>query len=96
MVDRFARDWRTAGLPEHTQIALAFAEKLTLTPSQMSQEDIKSLRQHGYTDEDIHDITQIVAYFNYLNRIADALGIPPEEGLMDPWPRDPAKTANGI
>jgi alkylhydroperoxidase family enzyme len=54
----------------------------------MSQEDIKSLRQHGYTDEDIHDITQIVAYFNYLNRIADALGIPPEEELMDPWPRE--------
>jgi uncharacterized peroxidase-related enzyme len=88
MVDRFTKTWRTAGLPEHTQTALTFAEKLTLTPSQMSQEDIKSLRQHGYTDEDIHDITQIVAYFNYLNRIADALGIPPEEGLMDPWPRE--------
>ena len=88
MVDRFAKDWRTAGLPEHTQTALAFTEKLTLTPSQMSQKDIKSLRQHGYTDEDIHDITQIAAYFNYLTRIADGLGIPPEEGLMDPWPRE--------
>jgi hypothetical protein len=60
MVDSFAKDWRTAGLPEHTQTTLAFAEKLTLTPNQMGQEDIKSLRQQGYTDEDIHDITQIV------------------------------------
>ena len=54
----------------------------------MSQADIKALRQHGYTDEDIHDITQIAAYFNYINRIADALGVPPEEDLMAPWPRE--------
>ena len=88
MVDSFAKDWRTAELPEHTQTILAFAEKLSLIPNQMSQEDIKSLRQHGYTDNNIHDITQIVAYFNYLNRIADGLGILPEEGLMDPRPRE--------
>ncbi len=87
LVDRFAQNWRSAGLPERTQTALAFAEKLTLTPSQMSQEDIKQLRRCGYSDEEIHDITQIAAYFNYINRIADALGVPPEEDFMERWPR---------
>ena len=75
LVDRFARDWRTAGLLEATYTALALAEKLTLTPSQMTQADIQSLRCCGYTEEDIHDIVQIAAYFNYINRVADALGV---------------------
>ena len=75
-------------MPEHTHTALAFAEKLTLTPHQMSQADIQALRRCGYSDEEIHDITQIAAYFNYINRIADALGVPPEEDFMQPWPRE--------
>ncbi len=66
---------------------LAFAEKLTRTPHQMSQADIHNLRRWGYTDEDIHDIVQITAYFNYINRVADGLGLPPEE-FMQPWPRE--------
>jgi uncharacterized peroxidase-related enzyme len=86
LVDRFATDWRTAGLPDYTYTALAFAEKLTLTPSLMSQEDIQQLRWLGYTDQEIHDIVQIAAYFNYINRVSDALGVPPEE-FMQPWPR---------
>lgn len=73
-------------MPEHTQTALAFAEKLTLTPSQMTQADVHALRRCGYSDEEIHDITQIAAYFNYINRMADALGVPPED-FMEPWPR---------
>ncbi len=74
-------------MPQHTQMALALAEKLTLTPNQMTQNDIKALRGCGYTDEDIHDIVQIAAYFNYINRIADALGVPPED-FMEQWPRE--------
>jgi uncharacterized peroxidase-related enzyme len=74
-------------LPEYTYAALAFAEKLTLTPSQMSQADIQNLRQGGYSDEEIHDIVQIAAYFNYINRVADSLGVPPED-FMRPWSRE--------
>lgn len=53
----------------------------------MAQEDIRDLRSHGYSDEEIHDITQIAAYFNYINRIADGLGVPPED-FMKGWPRE--------
>jgi uncharacterized peroxidase-related enzyme len=74
-------------LPEHTYTALVFAEKLTLTPHQMNQADIQKLRQCGYSDVEIHDIVQIAAYFNYINRVADSLGVPPED-FMQPWPRE--------
>ena len=60
---------------------------MTLTPHQMTQADIQALRCCGYCEEEIHDIVQIAAYFNYINRIADALGGPPEE-FMDPWSRE--------
>ncbi len=87
LIDRFATDWRTAGLPPHTQAALALAEKITRTPSQVRQDDIRELRRLGFADPDIHDIVQIAAYFNYLNRVADGLGVPPED-FMIPWPRE--------
>lgn len=53
----------------------------------MNQDDIRNLRRCGYSDEEIHDIVQIAAYFNYINRIADGLGLPPED-FMEPWPRE--------
>jgi len=52
----------------------AFAEKLTRTPANMEPADLAPLRDHGLTDRDIHDATQVVSYFNYINRVADALG----------------------
>jgi uncharacterized peroxidase-related enzyme len=87
-VAQFEKDWRAAGLPDHTLAILEFAEKLTFTPHKMSQDNIRALRRHGYNDTEIHDIVQIAAYFNYINRIADALGVPPEEDVMQPWPRE--------
>ncbi len=65
---------------------LAYAEKMTREPQALTRDDIEHLRAFGFTDEDIHDIVQIAAYFNYINRIADALGVPPED-FMTPWPR---------
>jgi uncharacterized peroxidase-related enzyme len=61
----------------------AFAEKLTLTPSQMDKADIEKLRAVGLDDRAIHDATQIIGYFNYIDRIADALGVEPETFVQD-------------
>ena len=41
----------------------------------MQPTDVETLRQHGFEDRAIHDIVQIVAYFNYINRVADGLGV---------------------
>jgi alkylhydroperoxidase family enzyme len=45
------------------------------------REDIDRLRAAGFDDRAIHDATQIVAYFNYINRIAAGLGVEPETWL---------------
>jgi len=51
-----------------------YADKLTRTPARMTAADLEPLRAAGLTDTDIHDAVQVIAYFNYINRIADALG----------------------
>lgn len=61
-----------------------YAEKLTLHPAQMAEADIIALREVGLDDRAIHDATQVISYFNYINRIADALGVE-RETFIRPW-----------
>lgn len=62
----------------------AFAVKLTRTPADMSEADIDELRAIGLDDRTIHDATQVISYFNYINRVADALGVE-RENFIRPW-----------
>lgn len=64
---------------------LAYAEKLTLRPSELVATDLDPLREQGLTDRDIVDLNQVVAYFNYVNRIAHGLGVDlePENAAED-------------
>jgi alkylhydroperoxidase family enzyme len=55
-----------------------FAEKLTLQPSTISKLDIENLSKFNLSDKEISEIVQIVSYFNYINRVADGLGLEPE------------------
>ena len=57
---------------------LDYAYKLTLTPWEMVEADVQLLRSHGFSDQAILDINQITAYYAYVNRIADGLGVPLE------------------
>ena len=50
----------------------------------MREDDLERLRQHGLADRAIHDATQVIGYFNYINRIADALGVDYED-FIRPW-----------
>ena len=54
---------------------LEFAEKLTLYSGKMKEDDVKSLRENGFSDEDILSITLITNYFNFVNRVANSLGV---------------------
>lgn len=81
-----ARDWREAELAPREAALAAFAEKLTRTPAAMTAADLETLRTHGLDDRALHDATQVVAYFNYINRIADALHVDLEPE-MPPDPR---------
>ena len=69
-------DWRRADLTEAERAMLEWSEKLTLTPSAMTQDDIQKLRDVGWTDRDILDIAHVSAYFNYRVRMVDGLGLP--------------------
>lgn len=78
---RIATDWRTTGLAPADAALCAFAAKLTEQPAAMTQTDIRTLRNAGFSDEAILDTVQVVGYFNYINRVADALGVEPESGV---------------
>ncbi|MDZ4774800.1 MAG: peroxidase [Planctomycetota bacterium] len=87
MVHALASDWRSANLSEANRVLCAFATKLTREPDSMRAADLDDLRRVGFEDRAIHDATQIVGYFNYVTRVADALGIEPET-FIPPWGGD--------
>ena len=53
---------------------LAYAEKLTVNPSQMTKGDLDGLRRH-FSEEQCYDIVLIASLFNFIDRIADAFGV---------------------
>ena len=71
---------------------LEFVEKLTLSPGQMTEQDVAQLRAAGFVDEDVLTISLICSYYNMINRIAESLGAETEEeklagpvGKALPW-----------
>jgi len=59
---------------------LAFAEKLTRQPGAMSAADLEPLRVGGLDDRGILEVVEVTAYFNFVNRLADGLGVALEGG----------------
>ena len=70
-----AADYRTASLTPEDRALLEYADKLTRTPGAMTADDVRALRAHGFDDRAIHDLCAVVVYFNFVNRIADGLGV---------------------
>lgn len=83
-VHAIATNWREANLSSIDKELCTYAEKLTSTPQDMSEANIQQLRQAGLNDQAIHDATQVISYFNYINRIADALDVSLED-FIHPW-----------
>jgi alkylhydroperoxidase family enzyme len=54
---------------------LDYAAKLTLTPAQITADDVQRLRRAGFDDQGILQINLIASWFNYINRVADGLGV---------------------
>ena len=67
-------------MSDSRQKMLAYTEKLTSTPSQVSAADVDGLREAGFSDRDVLDIAEVIAYYAYVNRIADGLGVE-----LEPW-----------
>lgn len=60
-----------------------YVTKLTKTPADCRRTDVENLQAAGASDLEIHATVQIAAYFNYINRVADALGVDLEPEMRD-------------
>jgi alkylhydroperoxidase family enzyme len=56
---------------------------VTREPASIREDDVAALRAHGLDDAAIHDAIQVIAYFNYINRVADAVGVDDEPEWAD-------------
>ena len=84
-LERLARDWRSAELSGADAALCAYAEQLTQRPASMTAAHLERLRAEGLEDAEIHHAIQVVAYFNYINRVADAVHVDLEPE-MAPYP----------
>jgi uncharacterized peroxidase-related enzyme len=66
-------------LSAQEKIMLAFVEKLTKASWTMARADIDSLRAAGFSDVQVLEIVQLAAWFNFMTRVADALGVEVED-----------------
>ena len=89
--EQIKRDYRNAKLDTKTRALCDFAAKVTRKPASVGGPDIVSLRKRGWRDEQIHDAAQVIALFNYYTRLADALGVEPEDFM----PPRPARSRRG-
>ncbi len=80
-VNRIKTDYTTAALSDADRVLCDYAFKLTKTPSDVTEADITRLRAVGFEDRAISDACQVIAFFNYINRIADGLGVDPEPAM---------------
>ena len=74
-VQQLMNDYRQLELDTRLKTMLDFAWKLTLHPQQIMEDDLTPLRKVGLKDEDILDLVLVVGYFNFVNRLALALGV---------------------
>lgn len=81
LVDQLETDYSKADLSDANKAMLDYASKLTRTPWDMQEADLAPLRAQGFDDRAILDIAQVTAYYAYVNRIADGLGV----SLEDYW-----------
>lgn len=79
LVDLLATNYRHAPLEPKERAMLDYAHKITVASHECGPEDIAELRRHGWTDEDVFDIAEVTATFNFSNRMASAFGWAPNE-----------------
>ncbi|MEE2746100.1 MAG: peroxidase-related enzyme [Pseudomonadota bacterium] len=77
--DILVTNYREAELTVRQRAMLDYAWKLTENPAETGSGDFETLLDSGFTEEEIFDITDVVAYFNYTNRMTHGLGIQPNK-----------------
>ena len=75
LVKALQEDYRTAPISEQDQVMLDYVAQLTRDATRVSRQDHERLRAIGFDDRAILQITLIASWFNYINRVADGLGV---------------------
>ena len=75
MVEALEKDYTTAPISARDRVMLDYVVKLTKDATKVWKDDIDGLRAAGFDDRGILQITLIASWFNYINRVADALGV---------------------
>jgi uncharacterized peroxidase-related enzyme len=75
LVSALQDDYKTAAITKQDRIMLDYVSQLTRDATRISQQDHERLRDAGFDDQAILQITLIASWFNYINRVADALGV---------------------
>jgi uncharacterized peroxidase-related enzyme len=82
LVEQLRTNYRYADIEPRERAMLDFAVKLTEESSSCTEADVETLREAGWADEDIFDITQVTAMFNFTNRLASGLGWVPNDEFV--------------
>jgi len=75
LVSALQQDYNTAPISETDRAMLDYVTLITKDATRISQQDHERLRMVGFDDRGILQITLIASWFNYINRVADALGV---------------------
>ncbi len=75
LVEALERDYTTARITSQERVMVDYVVKLTKDATQVQKDDHERLRAAGFDDRAILQITLIASWFNYINRVADALGV---------------------
>ena len=75
LVEVLERDYTTAPITQQERVMLDYVVKLTRDATKVWKDDHEGLRAAGFDDRGILQITLIASWFNYINRVADALGV---------------------
>jgi uncharacterized peroxidase-related enzyme len=75
MVKALEEDYKTAPISEQDRVMLDYVVQITKDATRISPADHERLRSVGFDDKGILQITLIASWFNYINRVADALGV---------------------
>ena len=75
LVKAIREDYRSAPIEERDKVMLGYVEQLTRDATKIGRSDHDRLRAAGFDDRGILQVTLIASWFNYINRVADALGV---------------------
>jgi uncharacterized peroxidase-related enzyme len=76
-------DYRQAALEPHVRLLMDYAVVVTEHVHVAEQREVAALREVGWSDEAILEAVEIIGFFNYYNRMVDALGVEPEPDWLD-------------